>query len=167
MHGAVLVHKAPAQIPVLQRVELAAGIVAEQLLGQMEQRSQLAQSPAVGLHLRGIVLSPEKGAAVVGGDVTALVNDVKQTRLQDLDDKRGQSEIWTEDNTSNVLKQHFSRDTLKNGSLPLTRRSVTAQAPPGPPPPSQLSSQAWRRAQWVGGPTHRLLSPTHTFTSVR
>lgn len=87
VHGAVLVHEAAAQVLVLQGVELAVGVVSEQLLGQMQERSQLTQSVAVSLHLRRVVLGPEEGAAVVGGDVTALVNDVKKTRLQDLNDR--------------------------------------------------------------------------------
>lgn len=94
VHGAVLVHEAAAQVLVLQGVELAVGVVAEQLLGQMQERSQLAQSVAVGLHLRRVVLRPEEGAAVVGGDVTALVNDVEKTGLQDLNDREGQSGVW-------------------------------------------------------------------------
>lgn len=95
VHGAVLVHEATAQVPLLQGVELAVGVVMEQLLGQMQQRSQLTQSVAIRLHLGGVVLGPEEGAAVVGGDVTALVNDVKKTRLQDLNDKDTQSGVWT------------------------------------------------------------------------
>lgn len=108
-------HEATAQVPVLQGVELAVGVVMEQLLGQMQQRSQLTQSVAVGLHLGSVVLRPEEGAAVVGGDVTALVNDVKKTRLQDLNDK-GQSGVWTWDSKASTSQQHFyfhfNRDTL-------------------------------------------------------
>lgn len=108
-------HEAAAQVPVLQGVQLAVGVVFEQLLGQMQQRSQLTQSVAVSLHLRSVVLGPEEGAAVVGGDIMALVNDVKKTRLQDLNDRDRQSGVCARD-TSNILNQlfyfHFIRDTL-------------------------------------------------------
>lgn len=88
VHGAVLLHKLAAQVRVRQRVELAAHVVVEQLLGQMQEGSQLTQSVAISLHLRGIVLRPEEGAVAVRGDISALVNDVKKTRLQDLKERK-------------------------------------------------------------------------------
>lgn len=114
MHGAVLVHEAAAQVPVLQGVQLAVGVVVEQLLGQMQERSQLTQRVAVGLHLRSVVLGPEEGAAVVGGDVTALVNDVEKTRLQDLNDRGRQSGVWrgTCPMSSTVFSIFISSGTL-------------------------------------------------------
>lgn len=111
MHGAVLVHEATAQVPVLQGVQLATGVVTEQLLGQMQERSQLAQSVAVSLHLGSVVLCPEEGAAVVGGDVTALVNDVKKTGLQDLSDKERPSGVWTKGHA------HYLGPTFQQGHL--------------------------------------------------
>lgn len=142
VHGAVLVHEAMAQVPVLQGVQLAVGIAAEQLLGQMQQRPQLTQSAAVGLHLGRVVLRPEEGTAVVGGDVAALVNDVKETRLQDLHDKERQSGVWTGD-TSSLFNQHFyfhfNRDTLspdKNVFHPSNRKIFAVEAPAGPPQPN-------------------------------
>lgn len=112
VHGAVLVHEAAAQVLVLQGVQLAVAVVLEQLLGEMQQRSQLTQSVAVRLHLRGVVLGPEEGAAVVGGDVTALVNDVKKTRLQDLNDRERQSGVWPGTRVQYLLYFHVIRDTL-------------------------------------------------------
>lgn len=88
VHGAVLLHKLAAQVRVLQRVELAAHVVVEQLLGQMQEGSQLTESVAISLHLRGIVLRPEEGAVAVRGDISALVNYVKKTRLQDLKERK-------------------------------------------------------------------------------
>lgn len=88
VHGAVLLHKLAAQVHVLQRVELAAHVVIEQLLGQMQKSPQLTESVAISLHLRGIVLRPEEGAVAVRGDISALVNYVKKTRLQDLKDRK-------------------------------------------------------------------------------
>lgn len=88
VHGAVLLHKLAAQVRVLQRVELATHVVVEQLLGQMQEGSQLTESVAISLHLRGIVLRPEEGTVAVRGDISALVNYVKKTRLQDLKERK-------------------------------------------------------------------------------
>lgn len=88
VHGAVLLHKLAAQVGVLQRVEFAMHVVTEQLLRQMQEGSQLTQSVAVRLHLRGIVVRPEEGTVVVGGDITALVNDVEKTGVQYLKDRK-------------------------------------------------------------------------------
>lgn len=88
VHGAVLLHELAAQLGVLQRVELAVRVVAEQLLRQMQEGSQLTQSVAVRLHLRGVVVRPEEGTVVVGGDITALVNDVEKTGVQNLKDRK-------------------------------------------------------------------------------
>lgn len=84
VHGAVLLHKPAAKVRVLQGVQLAEAVVADQPLGEVQQGAQLAQSAAVGLHLRGVVVGPEEGAAVVGGDVAALVNDVQKAGMQNL-----------------------------------------------------------------------------------
>lgn len=88
VHGAVLLHELAAQVGVLQRVELAMHVVTEQLLRQMQEGSQLTQSVAVRLHLRGIVVRPEEGTVVVRGDITALVNDVEKTGVQNLKDRK-------------------------------------------------------------------------------
>lgn len=84
VHGAVLLHELAAQLPVLQGVELAEVVVVEEPLGQVQQGAQLTQSAAVRLHLAGVVVGPEEGAGVVGGDVASLVDDVQKARLQDL-----------------------------------------------------------------------------------
>lgn len=63
VHGAVLLHKLAAQI--LHGVQLPTFVVVEQLLGEVEQGAQLAQSAAVRLHLRDIVVRPEEGTVVV------------------------------------------------------------------------------------------------------
>ena len=84
VHGAVLLHKLAAQLPVLQGVQLAVVIVIDQPLGEVEQCAQLAQSAAVRLHLRGIMICPEEGTVVIGGNVTALVDDVQKAGVQDL-----------------------------------------------------------------------------------
>lgn len=78
VHGAVLLHELAAQLPVLQRVELAVVVVVDQPLGEMQQGAQLTQSTAVCLHLGGVVISSEKGTVVVGGNVPSLVNDVQK-----------------------------------------------------------------------------------------
>lgn len=78
VHGAVLLHKPVAQVPVLQGVQLAVFVVVDQLLGEVEQGAQLAQSAAVRLHLQRIVVRPEEGTVVIGSDVTALVDDVQK-----------------------------------------------------------------------------------------
>lgn len=106
VHGAVLLHKLAAQVGVLQRVELAAHVVVEQPLGQMQERPQLTQSVAVRLHLRGVVLRPEEGAVAVRGDIPALVNDVKKTRLQDLKERTSMGSLDAD--KSNVFTQYFS-----------------------------------------------------------
>ena len=51
VHGAVLLHKPVAQIPVLQGVQLPLVVVVHQPLGEVEQGPQLAQGAAVRLHL--------------------------------------------------------------------------------------------------------------------
>lgn len=84
MHGAVLLHKLAAQLPVLQRVKLAVVVVVDEPLGEVQQGAQLAQGAAVRLHLAGVVVGPEEGAVVVGGDIAGLVDDVQKARLQDL-----------------------------------------------------------------------------------
>lgn len=89
VHGAVLLHKLAAQLPVLQGVELAVVVVVDEPLGQVQQGAQLTQGAAVGLHLAGVVVGPEEGAVVVGGDVAPLVDDVQEARLQDLESWRG------------------------------------------------------------------------------
>lgn len=106
VHGAVLLHKLAAQVRVLQGVELAAHVVVEQLLGQMQECSQLTQSVAIGLHLRGIVLRPEEGAVAVRGDISALVNYVKKTRLQDLKERKNIRSL--DANGSNIFIQYSS-----------------------------------------------------------
>lgn len=84
MHGAVLLHEPAAQLGVLQHVQLAVLVVVDELPGEVEERPQLAQRAAVRLHLRGVVLGPEEGAAVVRGDVATLVDDVQEAGLQHL-----------------------------------------------------------------------------------
>ena len=93
VHGAVLLHKPAGQFPVLLRVQLAAFVVVDQLLGEVEQGPQLAQGAAVRLHLRRIVLGPEEGAVAVVGNVTALVYDVHKAGLQDLEDNKWGKEM--------------------------------------------------------------------------
>lgn len=88
VHGAVLLHKPAAQVPVLKGVQLAGGVVIHQLLGEVEQGTQLAQGAAVRLHLRCIVVCPEEGTVVIRGNVTALVNDVQKAGVQDLKGKK-------------------------------------------------------------------------------
>lgn len=92
VHGAVLLHELVAQLPVLQRVELAAVVVVEEPLGEVQQGAQLTQSAAVRLHLAGVVVGPEEGAGVVGGNVAALVDDVQKARLQDLEEGKERKE---------------------------------------------------------------------------
>lgn len=65
VHGAVLLHKLAAQVAFLQGVQLAVVVVIEELLGEVEEGSQLAQGAAVRLHLRGIVFRPEEGTLVI------------------------------------------------------------------------------------------------------
>lgn len=88
VHGAVLLHKPSAQVPVMQGVQLAGVIVVEQPLGEVEQGTQLAQSAAVGLYLRRIVVRPEEGTVAITGNVTALVNDVQKARQQYLKERK-------------------------------------------------------------------------------
>ncbi len=88
VHGAVLLHKPAAQVPVLQGVQLAVVVVVDEPLGEVEQSTQLAQSAAVCLHLRGVVVRPEEGTVAIRGNVTALVNDVQKARLQDLKERK-------------------------------------------------------------------------------
>lgn len=87
VHGAVLLHKPAAQVPVVQRVQLAVVVVIDEPLCEVEQGTQLTQSAAVRLHLSGVVVRPEEGTVVISSDVTALVNDVHKARLQDLKDR--------------------------------------------------------------------------------
>lgn len=84
MHGAVLLHKLAAQLPVLQGVELAVVVVVDEPLGEVQEGAQLTQGAAVRLHLAGVVVGPEEGTVVVGGNVASLVDDVQKARLQDL-----------------------------------------------------------------------------------
>lgn len=84
VHGAVLLHKPAAQLGVLQDVQLAVLVVVDEPPGEVEQRPQLAQRAAVRLHLRGVVLRAEEGAAVVRGDVATLMDDVQEAGLQHL-----------------------------------------------------------------------------------
>lgn len=88
MHGAVLLHEPAAQVLVLQGVQLAVVVVVDQLLGEVDQGTQLTQSAAVRLHLRGIVVRPEEGTIAIGGNITALVNDVQKARQQDLKQRK-------------------------------------------------------------------------------
>lgn len=88
VHGAVLLHKLATQVTVLQRVQLAVAVVADQPLGEVEQGAQLTQNAAVRLHLRGVVVRSEEGTVVARGNVTALVNDVQKARLQDLKERK-------------------------------------------------------------------------------
>lgn len=88
VHGAVLLHKLATQVTVLQRVQLAAAVVVDQPLGEVEQGAQLTQNAAVRLHLRGVVVRSEEGTVVARGNVTALVNDVQKARLQDLKERK-------------------------------------------------------------------------------
>lgn len=92
VHGTVLLHKLAAQVSVLQRVQLAVVVVIEQLLGKVEQGTQLTQSTAVCFHLRDIVVCPEEGSVVVRGNVSALVNDVQKAGLQDLKRRKTENE---------------------------------------------------------------------------
>lgn len=89
VHGGVLLHKAAAQVLVLQGVQLAAVVVVDQLLGEMEKSSELAKGAAVRLHLRRVVVNPEEGVAVTGGNVTGFVDDVQKASLQDLKEETG------------------------------------------------------------------------------
>lgn len=89
VHGGVLLHKAAAQVLVLQGVQLAAVVVVDQLLGEMEKSSELAKGAAVRLHLRRVVVNPEEGVAVTGGNVTGFVDDVQKASLQDLKETTG------------------------------------------------------------------------------
>lgn len=84
VHGAVLLHKPAAQVPVLLGEQLTVLVVVEEPLGEVDQGAQLTEGVAVRLNLGGVVVSPEEGTVVVGGDVTALLNDVQKARLQDL-----------------------------------------------------------------------------------
>lgn len=88
MHGAVLLHELVAQLPVMQGVQLTIVVVIDQPLGEVQQGTQLTQSAAVRLHLGGVVVGPEEGTIVVGGNVLPLVNDVQKARLQDLKDRQ-------------------------------------------------------------------------------
>lgn len=88
VHGAVLLHKLAAQVPVLQGVQLAAVVVVDELLGEVEKGTQLTQSAAVRLHLRGIVLGPEEGTVVIRNNVAALLNYVQKASLQDLKERK-------------------------------------------------------------------------------
>lgn len=72
----------------MQGVQLTIVVVTDQPLGEMQQGAQLTQSAAVRLHLGGVVLGPEEGTIVVGGNVLPLVNDVDKARLQDLKDRQ-------------------------------------------------------------------------------
>lgn len=89
VHGGVLLHKAAAQVLVLQGVQLPAVVVVDQLLGEMEKSSELAKGAAVRLHLRRVVVNPEEGVAVTGGNVTGFVDDVQKASLQDLKETTG------------------------------------------------------------------------------
>jgi len=84
VHGAVLAHEPATQVSALQGVQLAEAVVVDELLGEVQQRPQLAQRAAVRLHLGRVVVRPEEGAVVVGGDVTPLVDDVQKARQQHL-----------------------------------------------------------------------------------
>lgn len=95
VHGAVLLHKLAAQVPVLQGVQLAVVVVVDQPLGEVEQGAQLTQSAAVCLHLRGIVVRPEEGTVVVRCNVTALVNDVQKARQQNLKERKKEKQSIT------------------------------------------------------------------------
>lgn len=88
VHGAVLLHKLAAQVPVLQGVQLATLVVVDELLGEVEKGTQLTQSAAVRLHLRGIVLGPEEGTVVIRNNVAALLNYVQKASLQDLKERK-------------------------------------------------------------------------------
>lgn len=116
MHGAVLLHKLAAQLPVLQGVELAVVVVVDEPLGEVQKGAQLTQSTAVRLHLGGVVVGSEKGTVVVGGNVPSLVNDVQKARLQDLEDreKRKNNERLLDD----LLWRYFST-TLCNYKIDL------------------------------------------------
>jgi len=65
--------------------KVAVVVVVEHALSQVEQGAQLAQSAAVGLHLRRIVCQPKEDAAAVGGDVAPLLDDVENAAAHDLE----------------------------------------------------------------------------------
>lgn len=96
VHGAVLLHKPAAQVGVLQRAQLSAGVVIKKPLSEVEQGPQLAQSSHVRLHLWRIVVRSEKGGVVIGGDVAGLVNDVQKAGQQDLREKSIYYFFWFE-----------------------------------------------------------------------
>lgn len=60
-------------------------VVVQHALSQVEQRAQLAQSVAVGLHLLRIVSHSEEDAAAVGGDVAPLLDDVENAAAHHLE----------------------------------------------------------------------------------
>lgn len=70
-------HKHVAQVSVLLTVQVAVIVVVDQPLREIEQGAQLAESAAVRLHLRGIVVRSEEGTVVVGENVAAFVNNVQ------------------------------------------------------------------------------------------
>lgn len=72
----------------MQGVQLTIVVVIDQPLGEVQQGAQLTQSATVCLHLGGVVVGPEEGTIVVGGNVLPLVNDVQKARLQDLKDRK-------------------------------------------------------------------------------
>lgn len=88
VHRAVLLHKHAAQFSILLAVQLAIVIVVYQLLCKIEQGTQLAQSAAVRLHLRGIVVRSKEGTVVIRDNVAAFVYDVQKARLQHLKERQ-------------------------------------------------------------------------------
>lgn len=106
VHGAVLLHKLAAQVSVLQRVQLAVVVVIEQLLGEVEQGTQLTKSTAVCFHLRDIVVCPEEGSVVVRGNVTALVNDVQKAGLQNLKRRKKENAVCSQGRNMEFISIH-------------------------------------------------------------
>lgn len=89
MHGGVLADEALAEAALVLEEQVAVAVVVQHALGQVEQRAQLAQRVAVGLHLAGVVRHPEEDAAAVGGDVAPLLDDVEEAAAHDLDEEGG------------------------------------------------------------------------------
>lgn len=101
VHGGVLPHEALAESALLLEEEVAVAVVVQQPLRQVEQGAQLAQRPAVGLHLARLVRHAEEDAAAAGGDVAPLVDDVEEAAAHhlgkeevDITDTGGEGGRW-------------------------------------------------------------------------
>lgn len=79
VHGCVLADEPPAEIFVSQWVQLPMFVVAEQMLCQVEQCTQLTKRHAVHVHLASVVLNTEKHPTAVGGNVATLLDYMEYT----------------------------------------------------------------------------------------